>query len=327
MQQYHFEYYQRAILQHIADLKVESGICTMPTTTLIVSTPIDVRRLEARYKLIRYELPQKLHRLTKRNRHAYGQMQNSLRDQLDGPYKTFKYDRLDEAEKWVVYALYPRHAAPITLQMPFLSDAPLLASEIALDQLDAHLLLQLLQVAYCRSEQSGRFVGQDQCYVHAKKDGNNVYVCLQIDIQGDPNTQLEENEQEFRVVAQASQLQRVISPKMHPHSSPYFIRKENRSKSNFCYLKKSEVEAYWYRKEPLYKMCAHEEVHTTLLHQDLQKSANLPGLFLPISTNSNSRSLCSTPSQSLIIVLAGHILSRNTWMCLLILHQPFSSAS
>lgn len=268
MHQYYFEQYHQAILQRIASLKKGLGISTTATTTLIVGTPVDVRHLEARYKLIRYELPKKLYWLADKNHHTYGQMHNSLRDQLDYPYKTFKYDQLDGTKKWVVYALYPRHVDPVTLQLAFLSDEPLPTSEIALDQLDLQLLLQLLQIAYCHNEQSGRFVGQDQCYVYAKKDNNDTHLCLQIDIQADSCMQAEEDEQEFTVVAQPRYLRQVISPQMHPYSSPYFVRKEHRSRSIFCQLKKAEIEAYGCHTEPLYKMYTDEEQHATLLSQD-----------------------------------------------------------
>src|SRR5579884_4496651 len=185
MHQYYFEQYHQTIMQRVALLRKRPGTSTTATTTLIIDTPVDVRHLEARYKLMRYELPKKLYRLADKNRHAYGQLHNSLRDQLDYPYKTYKYDQLDGVRKWVVYILYPRHADPVTLQIAFLSDEPLPVSEIALDQLDLELLLQLLQVAYCRSEQGWRFVGQNQCYIYAKKDSNDTHLCLQIDIQAD----------------------------------------------------------------------------------------------------------------------------------------------
>jgi hypothetical protein len=275
MQQYSFEHYQHTILQRIASIKTGLGICTTPTTTLLINTPIDVRRLEARYKLIRYELPTKFYQLVKRSRHAYGQMHNKLRDQLNCPYKTFKYDRLDGMQKWVVYALYPRHAMPVTLEMSFLSDIPLPASEIALDQLDPQLLLQLLQIAHCCSEQRERFVGQDQCYVPVKKDGNSSYFCLHIDLQGEACIEDDiQDFQEFKVVAQACWLHRVIAPlkmhsQKHSHSSAYFAQKESKNKSNFCYLGKAEIEAYQYRKEPLYTMCAGEEMQTSFSYQDL----------------------------------------------------------
>ncbi len=80
---------------------------TVKTTTLIVEKPVGFEGLEATFKLIRYELPAELR--WRQNRNDYGQMHNSLRDQLDYPYKAFKYDRLDGGvPKWVVYALYPR---------------------------------------------------------------------------------------------------------------------------------------------------------------------------------------------------------------------------
>ena len=105
---------------------------TTPTTTLIVSKPTDFRALEARYKLIRYELPMDLQWMAKKNATIYGQMHNSLRDQLECPYKTFTHDRRDgpEVDKWAVYALYRHNETPTTISLSFLPHAPVHASLI-----------------------------------------------------------------------------------------------------------------------------------------------------------------------------------------------------
>ena len=85
----------------------------------VVSSPTDFSQLEAHYRLIRYELPRELRWVAKRDRNTFGRMHNSLRDQLDCPYKTFTHDRRDGAEvdKWVVYALYRHNETPITITM------------------------------------------------------------------------------------------------------------------------------------------------------------------------------------------------------------------
>src|SRR6266581_1860999 len=170
---------------------------TTPTTTLVVSRPTDFSRLEAHYRLIRYELPRELRWVAKRDRNAFGRMHNSLRDQLDCPYKPYTHDQLDDVEKWVVYALYRRNEPPATLTLPFLSNAPLRQSEIPFDRPELHLLLKLLQIAYVRGNQGGRFVGQDLCYVHAKREGS-THICLQIDLKGDICTEPGDREQEFK---------------------------------------------------------------------------------------------------------------------------------
>jgi hypothetical protein len=120
---------------------------TVQTTTLIVMKPTDFSLLEKEYKLLRYVLPDSFRRRLKNNSNIYGQMHNYLRDQLDYPYKTFKYDQLDNGiTRWVVYVLYPRDIEPQSVTIPFLSDSRLPESKISFASLDLHLLLKLLHI-------------------------------------------------------------------------------------------------------------------------------------------------------------------------------------
>src|SRR5258708_30432057 len=224
-----------------------------PTTTLIVSKPTDFRALEARYKLVRYELPMELQWMAKKSRTIYGQMHNSLRDQLDCPYKTFTHDRRDGAEvdKWTVYALYRHHETPTTISLSFLPHAPVPASTITFDSLEVHLLLKLLQIAHVLGEQTRRFIGQDLCYVHAKKEGN-AHTCLLIEIKGDIRTEREDSEQEFKVIGQARRFQRVDYPGGVSLPYAYFGRKITDGTVYFLHLKRPEIETYSETREPLY---------------------------------------------------------------------------
>jgi hypothetical protein len=242
---------------------------TTPTTTLIVSRPTDFSRLEAHYRLIRYELPRELRWVAKRDRNAFGRMHNSLRDQLDCPYKTYTHDRLDDVEKWVVYALYQRDEAPATITLPFLSSAPLRQSEVPFERLELHLLLKLLQIAYVRGNQAGRFVGQDLCYVHAKREGS-THICLQIDLKGDIRTEAWDREQEFKVLGRARRFQRVEYPVEAPLPYAYFGRKITDGTAYFLHLKRSEIEACRQNGEPLYAIRTREGKRTTLLYHDLR---------------------------------------------------------
>jgi hypothetical protein len=254
---------------------------TTPTTTLIVSRPTDFRALEARYKLVRYELPMDLQWMAKKNRTIYGQMHNSLRDQLDCPYKIFTHDRRDGAEvdKWVVYALYRHNETPTTINISFLPHAPVHASPITFDSLDLHLLLKLLQIAYVLGEQTRRFIGQDLCYVHAKKEGN-AHTCLLIDIKGDIRTEREDSEQEFKVTGQARRFQRVDYPDGASLPYAYFERKITDGTVYFLHLKRREIEKNRETGEPLYGIRAQEGKRTTLFYHDQRNIEESVGKLL-----------------------------------------------
>jgi hypothetical protein len=242
---------------------------TTPTTTLIVSRPTDFSQLEAHYQLIRYELPRELRWVAKRDRNAFGRMHNILRDQLDCSYKTYTHDRLDGVEKWVVYALYRRYETPATITLPFVSDAPLRQSKVPFDCLDLHLLLKLLQIAYVRGNKTGRFVGQDLCYVHAKREGS-THICLQIDLKGDIRTEPADREQEFKILGRARRFQRVEYSGGTSLPYAYFGRKITDGTAYFLHLKRSEIEACRQAGEPLYAIRTREGKRTTLLYHDLR---------------------------------------------------------
>jgi hypothetical protein len=242
---------------------------TTPTTTLIVSRPTDFSRLEAHYRLIRYELPRELRWVAKRDRNAFGRMHNSLRDQLDCPYKTYTHDRLDDVEKWVIYALYRCNETPTTITIPFLSNSPLRQSEVPFDRLELHLLLKLLQIAYVHGNQAGRFVGQDLCYVHAKRE-ESTHICLQIDLKGDICTKPGDREQEFKVLGQARRFQRVEYPGGTPLPYAYFGRKITDGTAYFLHMKRWEIEASTQAGESLYVIRTREGKRTTLHYHDLR---------------------------------------------------------
>ncbi len=243
---------------------------TTLTTTLVVSKPTDFRLLEAHYKLIRYELPKDFRSKVKRASYLYGQMHNCLRDQLDCPYKAFMYDSLDGIEKWVFYALYPYGAVPASIRLPFISEIPLAYREISFENLDLHLLLKLLQIAYIHNGKTGCFVGQDRCYVYAKKVGKS-YICLQIDLKGDIRTQPKDLVQEIRVLGQARLFRPVNYPTSSSSSYTYFGRKTTTGRGNyFLHLKRSQLEVVQQRKEPVYSIGTRDGRRTILAYHDIR---------------------------------------------------------
>jgi hypothetical protein len=246
---------------------------TVQTTTLLVSRPVDFSLLEQKYKLVRYVLPDNFRYREHKDKSLYGKMHNALRDQLNCPYKTFKYDKLEKGiTRWVVYALYPREAEVQSVTIPFLSEIPLSRSDIPFASLDLHVLLKLLHIAYFRgdnNELAGRFIGQDRCYVYAKDDREKgVRVCLEIEIKGDIRNQQEQDMQEFKVVGHARPFRRVTS--VENLSYAYFGSKERDGKRYFIHLKRSEIEHVPLAKEPIYVIRPQDKQRTTLAFHDQQ---------------------------------------------------------
>ncbi|EFH88924.1 hypothetical protein [Ktedonobacter racemifer] len=145
---------------------------TVDTITLLIARPTDFAQLEAQFQLIRYVLPETLGAKTSqrgRGNAVYARLHTSLRGQLNYPYRTYSFDKLDGSEKWVVYALLPHGETAPVLRLNFAHDAVVQPQRIAFEQLEFHVLLKLLQIAYFRGVQPGYFVGMDDCYIFASR--------------------------------------------------------------------------------------------------------------------------------------------------------------
>ena len=186
----------------------------------------------------------------------------------------------ENTNKWVAYVLYPRGADPQRITIPFLTETPLPSREITFAQLNLHLLLKLLHIAYFLGEKTGRFVGQDSCYALARVIKEDRYsICLQIELQGDIRNQESATQQEFKVVGSACPFRRVDTPLQEwPHA--YFGCKLTGGKPYFVHLKKLEVAAAIQEKKPIYEIRRYEGRHTTLAFHDLQRVEESVGKLL-----------------------------------------------
>ena len=255
---------------------------TVPTTTLIVVKPTNYSALDEAFQLVRYELPKELRWKVKNAPSLYGQMHNALRDQLNCPYRTYMYDKIDaNVVKWVVYAVYLPHVTPVTLKFPFSSSGPLSPKKIAFQQLPLHILLKLLQITFVRGHTADRFVGQDACYVHARQVGQFSHICLRIDINGDTRTQETDEEQEFKVHGHACLFQRVSYPKEEA-STPYtyFGRKITQRRVHFLHLKRDDIRVAEQQDEPLYGIVTRPGKRTVLAYHDLRNIEGSSGKLL-----------------------------------------------
>ena len=185
---------------------------TVVTTTLEIERPQQYALLEERFRLVRYVLPDALR--YRQNRTDYGRLHNTIRDQIDYPYKSFQYDELDgkKNKRWVVYVLYPRMATVGEVTLNWFADTPLPWREVPFSDVPLHLLLKLLQIRFFRSEDTKRFVGQDKCYVYARPGGVDFHYCVEVELSGAPTNREDAPTQEFRITPHAKRFGRVKPP-------------------------------------------------------------------------------------------------------------------
>ncbi len=213
---------------------------TVTTTTLVIDQPQNYDLLEARYRLVRYVIPDQLR--YRKIPTDFGRVYNTIRDQIDYPYKSFQHDELDgkRNKKWVVYILYPREAPVRDLFLPWFQDTPLPRRDIHFSDLPLHVLLKLLQIRFFRRDETSRFVGQDKCYVYARSGGGDFLYCVEVELKGAPTNTEGAPTQEFRVVPHARRFGKV-EPPFQP-SRPLFGKRAVGNKFFFIHLKSGVAE-------------------------------------------------------------------------------------
>lgn len=163
---------------------------TARTTTIRIIPPVNFKRLEERYQLVRYVLPEPM--LYSRDKYKFGRLHNLLKEQIDAPYRSFTHDYLDGSRRWAVYVIYPRLKEKAEgLPVIQFEGENLPSRELKFNEPKLHVLIKLLQVNYFRSSDNAnrdRFVGQDKCYIYARRrseETSKYHICLEIEMKGD----------------------------------------------------------------------------------------------------------------------------------------------
>src|SRR5260370_29714973 len=249
---------------------------TVQTTTLLVSRPTDFPQLEANYTLVRYVLPAALRSKGQDERHKgsranmYAQVHNSLRGQLDYPYKTYMFDRIDGPYRWAVYALVLRSEEPKALRLGFHPGPPIAPQPIPFTKIEFHVLLKLLQIAYFRGELPGYFIGQDNCYVYAKRSKKlDCDICVHIQLQGDIRTEQDDPLQVFKVIGGARPFRRLLEEPTR-WSGIYFGRRPRDNKAYYIHLRTDKAQEYMKGGKAVYTISPLQGRRTTLPYHDLR---------------------------------------------------------
>ena len=201
----------------------------------------------------------------------YAQVHNSLRSQLDYPYRTFMYDRIDGPPRWVVYVLAPRGEVPKTLRLGFQPGPPLEPQPISFSAIEFHVLLKLLQIDYFRGEQPGYFIGQDNCYVYAKRSKElDCDICVEVQLQGDTRNRSLDPVQEFKVIGGAHPFRRLLDEPQR-WSGTYFGRRFRNGKVYYIHLRVDRAQEYMRSGKAVYTISPLTGRRTTLPYHSLQR--------------------------------------------------------
>lgn len=247
--------------------RVETKERTFSTTTIVIDPITDYSLLENNFRLIRYLIPGNLKFSYKKNLSIlFGRIYNAFRDQVGAPYRSYTFDKLDGENniQWAFYVMYPRQDEIASVSLPWYQNEPLQRREIRFQDLPRHVLIKLLQIRFCHGNQTGRFVGQDKCYVYADSDfKKDIHVCAEIEIKGASTNREGPYEQEFRVIAHARRFVKAASP--YGNADALFAKHSISNKLFFSHLKQSALqkEANVYRRFTSDKSRAHLMYHNT----------------------------------------------------------------
>jgi hypothetical protein len=250
---------------------------TVRTTTIEVTQPDNFEKLEAKFKLIRYLIPD---RLRNERGDMYARVHAQLKEQLDHPYKSYKYDKLDGAPRWAVYVLYPQGTEPksVTVQ-----DTKIESRPIRFHDLEMHEMLKLLQVQLFTSKGGEKFVGRDECLIYARSERKDKHVCIGIDIKGDLANQPEAKTQTFKVIGRATyiikQTREIGTGEQHKY--PYYMTQDSNQagKPLFRLVKPSQV-LVLKQKGRLYRSWSDEKDRATLNYYSLDEVEQSRGYLL-----------------------------------------------
>ncbi len=240
---------------------------TFSTTTIVIDPITDYSLLEKKFRLIRYLIPGNLKFVYKKNLSIlFGRIHNAFRDQVGAPYRSYTFDKLDGDNniQWAFYVMYPRQDEIFPVSLPWYQNEELKRREIRFHEPPRHVLIKLLQIRFCHANQTGRFVGQDKCYVYADSDfKKDIHVCAEIEIKGAPTNREGPYEQEFRVIAHARRFVKATPP--YNNADALFAKHPIGNKLFFSHLKQSALqkEANVYRRFTSDKSRAHLMYHNT----------------------------------------------------------------
>jgi hypothetical protein len=171
-----------------------------------------------------------------------------LRGQLQVPYRTYEHDPLDGAERYVIYALYPKDADVVPVTLAFLSRECLEQRPIAFHEISTFNLIKLLQADFFNTYP--HFASMGNYFVHAKQSGKEWHICLAISIRGANQNvaadQVEKTHQEFWVTGQAKHFARLTQ---HPDEYqklryPYYKRQMRSNHVLFEQLPYDQIDAH-----------------------------------------------------------------------------------
>lgn len=187
----------------------------MRTTTIVIDAPIDPAPLDARFTLIRYEVPASFRFQAMNDKHAFARLHNDVRAQRWQPYRFFTHDTLGKSP-YAIYVLYDKadsDAASKPLTLPSQRRADLPRQSVSFGAIPHHLVVKLLQAHYFGQDETPRFTSQGKHFLLAS-GRDRSFIGLEIELKGAKANNQASGPQVYQVIGRATRFARADRDKL-----------------------------------------------------------------------------------------------------------------
>ena len=187
----------------------------MRTTTIVIDAPIDPAPLDARFILIRHEVPTSFHYQAKKDKHIFARLHNDVRSQCWQPYRFFTYDVLGNSS-YAIYVLYDKanfDAVFKPLKLSFQHQKELSWKSVSFGDIPHHLVVKLLQAHYFGQNETPRFTSQGKHFLLAT-GRDYSFVGLEIELKGAKSNNQVSGPQTYKIIGHATRFARAERSKL-----------------------------------------------------------------------------------------------------------------
>lgn len=187
----------------------------MRTTTIVIDAPLDTALLDARFTLIRYEVPANFRYQARNDEHAFARLHNDVRAQRWQPYRFFTNDALGQSP-CAIYMLYDKAdteavSKPLELASQRVSVLP--QQQVSFGDIPHHLVVKLLQAHYFGQDETPRFTSQGKHFLLAS-GRDRSFIGLEIELKGAKTNNQTSGPQVYKVIGRATRFASVERDKL-----------------------------------------------------------------------------------------------------------------
>jgi len=219
------------------------------TTNIIVDkVEIDYNQLDAKYKLVRFQIPEQFRFKAKNDKNAHFYLHSEYKEFFENPYYFYSHDKYNQKEysEFALYALFSKEEEIKPLQFTFLdNEAKYQIIDLKDSKLKLHVLLKVLLANYFYNQsEKARRICQSKFYIIGRETTKYMTTCVNIENRHYKTT---DEIEEFNIIPSAVDFVKKDQKDIKEHYPKYYEYFEKTVKEGLEYmrqLKPSEVKAF-----------------------------------------------------------------------------------